>query len=630
MILYYLYLEEHNILMRVDMNFHANRRFNYDPDSKRLVEMKIKRKIPDRFFTTYKEVGERPDKLDVNSKRNIPVDAVSVIIGDNGAGKTSVADALSRIMLGRYDKPFVMVFEIEPGVIKYTSSIREICTNIPAVEYGHGAGYGMSLCYFSPHFAPYRVVRSDDDRVGDISSGNLVLKEESISAYEDEETRRLYEFIAVASKETDWLRKVFELNTPLGLAILGSKSALDTSLEWVDQKIVDEDMRKNVEWVNQKIEKDKLIGTEELRRIREVLLREYNDPIVKAFILIMSLYWQQNYSSHMNGARWQFKRQLDFCEELATPSIATGLNQKNNGFMKERWNRIVEYVRSRDGQQISRCLSCNESEDEKHKRLVSFFTAMGDVFTQGYWKLAQKHNGRGAMTTIFKSKGRGDQLNSCLGLVLAHANLGPRTRILRFGTYPAMSAGERSSLALWSRLYEWLTEHQQFKNYIIFIDEAETTLHPYLQCRLVRNIILFFEKFFALRHVHVIFATHSPNLLSDIPTGNVVFLRRSSAEEDGVESVNAQVEDSSSMPETFGSNIFDIYYKHFNLDDGPVGAFAAEKIMNLVQGEKNKSHKTRTKGQTNKDSVLVRDLIGDDFVRGYLMMRDWRSHYDNG
>lgn len=207
----------------------------------------------------------------------------------------------------------------------------------------------------------------------------------------------------------------------------------------------------------------------------------------------------------------------------------------------------------------------------------------------------------------------------CYDLINAHAKLrasGADCRVLQFGLYPKMSAGERSSHALWARLFEWLKEHPKAaENLVLFLDETETTLHPSLQRRLVKNFILFFEEFFPDAHVHIIFSTHSPNLLSDIPIGNVVLLRRDAvASESAAEPVSTCVDTIvECIPNTFGSNVFDLYYRHFKLDDGPVGVFASEKINALCQMDKKRA---------SQNDILTRELIGDDYVRGYLRLRE--------
>ena len=182
-----------------------------------------------------------------------------------------------------------------------------------------------------------------------------------------------------------------------------------------------------------------------------------------------------------------------------------------------------------------------------------------------------------------------------------------------------LSAGEMSFLTLFSRLHDyfsWLDrevgENEWERNQILFLDESETTLHPQLQRQLVSYIIEFFECFVPHVKVHVIFATHSPILLSDIPKGNCCFL----GEDNMVDG----------LVNTFGANIFDLYRMPFNMTTGTVGAFAEAKVNsalgNVARVAKKRAaarHKgIEAKDKLSKESRVVLDLVGNPLVSQYL------------
>ena len=112
----------------------------------------------------------------------------------------------------------------------------------------------------------------------------------------------------------------------------------------------------------------------------------------------------------------------------------------------------------------------------------------------------------------------------------------------------------------------------------------------------------------------MIFSTHSPILLSDIPTGNVVFLR----EENGRIAVN-----NGKDRRTFASNIFDLYRDSFFMEQGTMGAFAASKVNALLQkfrlpGEKDVRH---IEPDELKDDLKLAMLIGDPFISRLIWRR---------
>lgn len=169
-----------------------------------------------------------------------------------------------------------------------------------------------------------------------------------------------------------------------------------------------------------------------------------------------------------------------------------------------------------------------------------------------------------------------------------------------------MSSGECSYLNLFALLYQRL--HTELSRIIgpllVAIDEAETTLHPEWQRQMVYNLIWFFENFVNGCSVHIVFMTHSPMLLSDIPIGNCVFLRNE-AGVSRIEDINIGKRPDS-FANTFGANIFDMYYHPFFMRDGTIGKFAMQKIE---------------KALANKDSEgsEIAKLTGDPFLRGLLL-----------
>lgn len=197
------------------------------------------------------------------------------------------------------------------------------------------------------------------------------------------------------------------------------------------------------------------------------------------------------------------------------------------------------------------------------------------------------------------------------------------SRFLRLN-FVGLSSGEMAYLSLFSRLDEYLGREPKDlpsgqilkKDVILFLDEAETALHPDWQRRLVEMLIRYVESRTQKLNVHLIFASHSPNLLSDIPRGNVVFLERRAQG-------SSLLLDSADGTNTFAANAYDLYRSSFFLQDGPVGSFATEKIKEafelayVVATAKNKNGKTFPRAELEHVRQLV-DLIGDRTIRKYF------------
>lgn len=198
-----------------------------------------------------------------------------------------------------------------------------------------------------------------------------------------------------------------------------------------------------------------------------------------------------------------------------------------------------------------------------------------------------------------------------------------RFDFLSFSYLPVMSAGDMSFLSMYARLYDFLTvmqesrrlreyyEHSSFTfempgrlmrrsfsdEMVVFLDEAETTLHPERQREIVLNTIKFFNCVGLAKSVHIIFATHSAMILSDVPKGNVSFLR--GGKEEGLQ-----------LHETFGGNVYDLYRLGFFMRNGAVGAFAAEKIKSVADGSAG-----------SDECKFIVDHLGDGLVRMYLKQK---------
>jgi len=117
-----------------------------------------------------------------------------------------------------------------------------------------------------------------------------------------------------------------------------------------------------------------------------------------------------------------------------------------------------------------------------------------------------------------------------------------------------------------NREYEW-ENNQHIESYVVLLDEVDIGWHPNWQ----RKAISYMCDFLALlpnKKFHLIFATHSPFILSDIPRRSVIFL------EDGKQ-VYPDIN-------SFGANIHTLLSHGFFMEDGLMGEYAKSKINELI------------------------------------------------
>ena len=201
---------------------------------------------------------------------------------------------------------------------------------------------------------------------------------------------------------------------------------------------------------------------------------------------------------------------------------------------------------------------------------------------------------------------------------------------LTFDILPKMSSGEMAFLSMFARMYRFVGKKTKPGDEVmIFLDEAETTLHPEWQRKLVAYFIRFFEVFIPYRHYQLVFASHSPTLLSDIPVGNCCFLERIEQDVNGIRKVYAQRHDFEGTEEcqnTFGANCYDLFRSAFIMKKGAIGEFSSWVIGNLLKSvakRRLRADVTNKNGTPKSDIELISELIGDRvLVRYFQVLKD--------
>jgi predicted ATP-binding protein involved in virulence len=175
--------------------------------------------------------------------------------------------------------------------------------------------------------------------------------------------------------------------------------------------------------------------------------------------------------------------------------------------------------------------------------------------------------------------------------------------------YRKLSTGEKQFLEFIVNFSYTIKKMNYTDKSIIFIEEIEISMHPEWQKKLFNIIINIFKKFNLLNHnslkYHLIFTTHSPFLLSDIPKENVIFLN------------NGKNDKGINHKQTFGANIHTLLSDSFFMEDGLMGEFAKSKIDKAIT-------------LLNQDKLDEKDLkyceqiisiIGEPIVKNQLQRR---------
>lgn len=173
------------------------------------------------------------------------------------------------------------------------------------------------------------------------------------------------------------------------------------------------------------------------------------------------------------------------------------------------------------------------------------------------------------------------------------------------------SSGERAILNFMSRIYflSKISKYFKDKNYklreniLLLIDEIDLYLHPAWQQKIITTLINELNECFPDNVFQIVFSTHSPIVLSDMPTQNCVFLKKGHT---GIIMKKA-------VKQTFGCNIFNLYKDAFFLENGNTfGEYSRTFINNIAK--EIKTGKFDDKENINR---LI-DLIGEPIIQNHL------------
>jgi hypothetical protein len=201
------------------------------------------------------------------------------------------------------------------------------------------------------------------------------------------------------------------------------------------------------------------------------------------------------------------------------------------------------------------------------------------------------------------------------------------TDIIQFKVDKNLSFGEKSLLNLYSTFYDFtLSEgyQQNYENYLILLDEGDLGYHPMWKKKYIdaitKTLPIVFNRLTPKflndnkyqNHkkenptIQIIFTTHDPLTLSDIPNSNIIYLKK-----DGDYKVVIKKDS-----KTFGANIYNLLKDSFFLENGFMGDFASDKIESLLKYLK----KTKIKDDywNEKKALVFINLISEPIIKNTL------------
>ncbi|GHH99744.1 AAA family ATPase [Neobacillus kokaensis] len=187
-------------------------------------------------------------------------------------------------------------------------------------------------------------------------------------------------------------------------------------------------------------------------------------------------------------------------------------------------------------------------------------------------------------------------------------------KIFKISYFP-LSSGESALLSLFSALYFGLTlpKGNRKEKLIILLDEPELSLHPEWNRVLIDNLIEFLNDIEnGYETYQLIITTHSPFLISDIPSENIIAVTKDNEGE-------GKLIHSIDLGETFASDIHTLLSNEFFMSS-TIGSFAKRKINEVIKFLNDKNNNEEfSKGYID----YIISIVGEPLIKKKLKkMRD--------
>ena len=665
-----IYLGNYGIFQDQLLSFSSDYKVVYKVESEDRISFRIEheRKLPENFFSIRPSV-------------NGCVSSVSAIIGKNGSGKTTIARLLCSLApAGDHLKnaKIVLIVEIDKRLLAYTSyPVDKISVNggekIPIIslvmdDLGCRPTIPFKFFYYSPHYTTEQYdwdMGDEGDSVFNISTTWLMrhpegnsetLLHEGVSnlrIFDVDEKIRVLEFCEiyrqefqnednvmgdsgnVASQPNSQIR--IDIPTPLMVSIAPYSEGVIQAINELNK------------FVEKKREKESGIQTKIFARMKPTP-DALHDPVGE-FLRSLAPYLKESLSCSDFFTRVfiaYVARYLQECGIMGSvfPEVeilpGSYLYALKSFVMSHESHKAIE---SKDVITFfkSNIPPLNSETDKGNSRGRNSPYPYARDFFASLSKICELQGKKDADGMPLVQCFAGGEMNCRLSdvevqrlideLVRLHSLTEIFSPFLTFDILPKMSSGEMAFMSMFARLYRFVGKKTKpGDNVMIFLDEAETTLHPEWQRRLVGYFIRFFEVFIPDRHYQLVFASHSPVLLSDIPVGNCCFLDTVNGEGKGIRKKYAKscvFRSSEEARNTFGANIYDLFHNAFFMDNGSIGEFSSmvirrqlKRIAEQALRCDKKNAEDIMKASDNEDE-LTQALIGDRvLIRYFNVLRE--------
>ncbi len=172
-----------------------------------------------------------------------------------------------------------------------------------------------------------------------------------------------------------------------------------------------------------------------------------------------------------------------------------------------------------------------------------------------------------------------------------------------------LSDGENAYLGFFASLYEQISLFTPSKEkYIILLDEPESRMHPELTRNFINELIYFLgDLSIDNKKFQIIVSTHSPFILSDIQSTNIIYLKKDKT---------GYCRPENKILNTFGANIHNLLLDGFFMSS-TMGEFATNKVKEVITLIDENEVENVTQEQKN-DWLCIINSIGEPLIKNRI------------
>lgn len=194
--------------------------------------------------------------------------------------------------------------------------------------------------------------------------------------------------------------------------------------------------------------------------------------------------------------------------------------------------------------------------------------------------------------------------------------------LFNFSTNRELSSGEKLMYEQFSifndqvsRIENGVDVENNTDEYLILLDEADVCFHPLWKKKYINMLLEVLPLIFVNKKLQIIFTTHDPLTLSDIPHQNILFLGKG----------EKYTKVLTNKRKTFGANISNLLADSFFLEDGLVGDFAKKKIEEvihvlnkMIENKNNNQHIDISDEEQQRIRYLIR-MVDEHIIQSKLI-----------